>query len=211
MVTKVATGWEFLFSAGAVITLVVAGVGVLVLMGGPATADMEDWPPLTMTYSVKMPVNYSSITQVRRPTYDSRTSWIEGVIQADDIEINVGTFNDMGSYQKLEDGQYITYDVTVGHTRTETVSAGIVMIPRSGLMPSPIDVLEDVYMKELASVSTLTKVCFDGVCKENAPGWELRDGNRVVVFADDDMGIPVKIGNFTVTEVRVQGSRDPVR
>ena len=78
-------------------------------------------------------------------------------------------------------------------------------------MPRSIAIIGDAYDKELTSVSTTTKVCFNDVCTENAPGWGLRERANVIVFADDARGIPVTIGDFVVTEVRVQGQKETVR
>ena len=149
------------------------------------------------------------MTRVRRLTYTSRDSWIEEVISSDPIVTHVGTFSDIGSYQKLENGQYTTYDAVTESTEVKTVEDGIVMIPRGGLHPHPIDFLEDLFDREFPAVSTTTKVCFNDVCTDNAPGWEFREEN--MLFADDARGIPVKMGDFVVTEVRVQGEREPVR
>ena len=197
-----------------------AVLAVIVVVGGAtigfltwanqSRAEPNDWPPLIMRYNVEVGVNHGVINQVRQLTYNSRTSWIEVVVEADDITVAVGTFNDVGSYQQLEGRVYTTYDATTGETRTETVSDDEVRIPRGGLMPSPISVIESALGKQGEEVATTTKVCFDDDCTELAAGWKFSDGNSTVVFADDARGIPVKIGDFVVTEVLVQGGQEPV-
>ena len=172
--------------------------------------EAPDWPPLTMTYNVQFMVSGEPIDQVRKLTYNSRTSWIEEVIEADDITVRVSTFNDTGSYQKLEGHVYTTYDAITGEMLNETVGDGVTMIPRGGLRPLPIAIAERSLGKEAKQVSTETKVCFNDECTELASGWELSDGKSTVVFADDVRGIPVKIGGFVVTELRVLGAQRPV-
>ena len=132
------------------------------------------------------------------------------VIEADDVTVRVGTFNHKGSCQKLDHGIYTIYDATTDGTDTETVPKGVVRIPRGGLMPHPISVVEDAVGKQGQRVSTTTKVCFDDDCTENASGWEMSDGKGTIVFGDDARGIPVKIGDFVVTEVVVQGAKQAV-
>ena len=197
-----------------------AVLAVVVVVGGAtigffalanqAQAEPNDWPPLTMKYNVEVLVNDGSVSQVRQLTYNSRTSWTEQVIEADDITVGVGTFNDVGSYQKVDGGVYTTYDVTTGETLTQAIPDGMVKIPRGGLMPSPISVVEGALGKQADQVATTTKVCFDDDCTERASGWEISNGNSTVVFADDARGIPIKIGDFVVTEVMVQGGKESV-
>ena len=53
-------------------------------------------------------------------------------------------------------------------------------------------------------------MCFDGNCRENAPGWVMEvDGERVLV-ADDARGIPLDLGPVVITEVRVHGAKQAV-
>ena len=193
------------------IILVVGGATIGILAwANQARAEPNDWPPLIMKYNVEAAVSGKSIGEVRQLTYNSRTSWIEEVIEADDIVVSVGTFNNVGSYQKLNGRVYAEYDAITGRTLTETVPKGVVRIPRGGLFPIPIAVLESALGKQAEAVATTTKVCFDDDCTELASGWEISDGKSTLVFADDARGIPVKIGNSVVTEVLVRGAQQPV-
>ena len=203
--------WKAWLYTGAALTMAAIGAGAFLLVSGGAQAKAEDWPPLTMTYSVEVAVDDGTITQVRELSYVSQDSWIELVTEAEDIETPFGTFNDAGSYQKIQNGQYIVYDVTTGETFTETIEDGVTKIPRAGISPTPLASMESVLEKQFTEVSTTTKVCFDDVCSENATGWEMREGNQAVVFADDARGIPVKIGDFTITEVQIQGNKNTFR
>ena len=197
--------------AALAIILVVGGATIgFLAWANQARAEPNDWPPLIMKYNVEAAVSGRSIGEVRQLTYNSRTSWIEEVIEADDIVVSVGTFNNAGSYQKLDGRVYAEYDAITGRTSTETIPKGVVMIPRGGLMPIPIAVLESILGKPAEKVATTTKVCFDDDCTELASGWKIPDGKSTLVFADDARGIPVQIGNFVVTEVLVRGAQQPV-
>ena len=101
--------------------IVVVGGGTIGILAwvNQARAEPNDWPPLIMKYNVEAAVSGKSIGEVRQLTYNSRTSWIEEVIEADDIVVSVGTFNNVGSYQKL-DGR-AEYDSITGETQSETV------------------------------------------------------------------------------------------
>ena len=201
------------FNRWAVLAIIVvvggATIGILA-WANQARAEPNDWPPLVMKYNVEAAVSGRSIGEVRQLTYNSRTSWIEEVIEADDIVVSVGTFNNTGSYKKLDGRVYAEYDAITGRTSTETIPKGEVMIPRGGFMPIPIAVLESILGKPAEKVATTTKVCFDDDCTERASGWDLSEGKSTLVFADDARGIPVQIGNFVVTEVLVRGARQPV-
>ena len=176
---------------------------MFVLAGG-AQAEPRDWPALTMTYDVTTTVNGVDIQQTRQLVYTSKDAWTETVTAAA-FATPQGTFSDVGSYQKVANGQYITYDTTTGETRTETIADGALHIPRGRLSPMPLADVERHTDKSLISTSTTTRVCFDSECQDAATGWEWQDGG--IVFADDARGIPVKIGNFAVTEVKVQGDK----
>ena len=209
MTCRMILRWTPLRFVVAVLALVAVGVGTFVLSGDQTKTSVTDWPPLTMTYPSEWYKGGRTMTTTYRLTYNSRTSWIQEVIAAEPIETHVGTFSDVGSYRELENGRYTTYHAVTESTEVEEVPDDILMIPRGGLHPHSIRFLEDLFGKELTAVSTETRVCFYDVCTDNAPGWEFREGN--MVFADDARGIPVKMGRLVVTEVRVQGEREPVR
>ena len=210
MPSKVVTRWVILFSISSALAIVVGVTAFVLLTGDRATADLRDWPPLTMTYTVKIAVNDTTINQTRELTYTSRNEWIEEVIAADDIQTIVGTVNDTGSYQKVENGSYITYDASSRHTATETISEGVVVAPQGGFVAAPLEAYREHLGAAITPVATTTTVCFDDKCTANAPGW-MFDTATGIVFADDERGIPIKVGNFEVIELRVQGAREPVR
>ena len=76
-------------------------------------------------------------------------------------------------------------------------------------MAVPLDAYKEHLGAAMTPVATTTTVCFDDKCTANAPGWVF-DSATGVVFADDERGIPIKVGNFAVTELRVQGAKKPV-
>ena len=164
-----------------------------------------------MTYIVEVPVNDLSVRQVRRLTYESTTSWVEEVVQAEDVVLGIGSFNDTGSYQKVDGDQYTSFDISTGQTQTETIPEDVLRIPRAGFDPVPIGVIERALDKSLTQVQTTTRVCFNDECTENAPGWKLEEDRSVAVFADDARGIPVRLSSFVVAELRVHDERIPVR
>ena len=204
--------WRTLIFLGAVPGLVAVGAVAFALLSSTTTADTKDWPPVTMTYQTEMVLNNTTTLETRRLTYNSKNSWVEEVIAADPIEVKVGVFSTVGSYQKLENGVYTTYDAFTGTTDVEKAEKDSLMIPRLGLMAVPIEDLEDFLGEELTPVHTSTTVCFEFVCTDNAPGWEFRYQDVLRVYADDARGIPVKIGDdFNVIEVKLQGERRSVR
>ncbi len=192
--------------------LVAVGIVTFVLRSNTTAASVTDWLPLTMIYQTDFMVNGSTINETRRLTYNSRNSWEEKVIAADPFEVRVGVFSTVGSYRRLENDHYTTYDDPIGSTTVEEVGEGSLTIPRDGLIANPIDPLEKFLDIELTPVTTKTRVCFEVACTDDAPGWEFRYKGELVVYADDARGIPVKVGdNFEVTELRVQGERISVR
>ena len=207
------THWRTLVFLGAAFGLVAIGVVAFVLRSSATAASTTDWPPLTMTYQTDYVVNGSTYNETRMLTYNSRNSWVEKVIAADSFTVRQGVFSPVGSYQKLENDQYTTYGADSGSTDVEEVEDGSLTIPRDWLFANPIDGQEDVLGHELTPVTTRARVCFENVCTDNAPGWEFRYKDVVVVYADDARGIPVNVGDgfLEVTEVRMQGERKFVR
>ena len=149
-------------------------------------------------------------TRTYRLTYTSRDSWIEEIIAAPDIQTRAEAFSDIGSYQKIEDGQYITYDAVTGDTTIAPLDESVSIIPRSRLYPKPIAMLKKYYDPSPEKVATTSRVCFNDDCEINAEGWRFMEGNRESIYADDARGIPLKLGDFVIKEVLVHGARQPV-
>ena len=209
MFREVMTHRVTLVSVSMVLAIAAGVTSFFLMTSDRATADLQDWPPLVMKYSIQAPVNDTTINQNRKLTYTSRDEWIEEVVDAEDIQTRVGTVNDAGSYQKVSNGSYVTYDASSGHTTTETISEGVVIAPQSGVVAVPLEAYKEHLGAGMTEVATTTKVCFDDECSLNDSGWVF-DSESSIVFADDTRGIPIKVGNFVVTELHVQGAKEPV-
>ena len=203
------------------------GVGVFALIAAAAFAVLElgfsteaapagasDWPALTMTYDRSgeffvIGENPAKVTtQTLELSYTSMDAWTEIVTAAPDMATRWGTFSDVGSYQQVADGQYITYDAVTGETSTETLEEGDRRIAGSAFYPIPIAALKEHVDGSPVKVATASKVCFNGDCTTGAEGWKFTDSDgRVTVYADDARGIPLRWGDLIIKEVRVTGSR----
>ena len=174
---------------------------------------VHEWPPFTMTYQTDHQVLGETYAEVRQFTYEDQDHWEERVIESEPFEIAQGTFSSLGSYQRQEGNRITTYDAVPNSYDVEIEEDPHVRnIPRGGMHPYPVYGFEEILGHELTPVTTNTRVCFEDVCTDNAPGWELQYGRMYVVLADDARGIPVKIGeNFLeVIELRVDGPQEPV-
>ena len=213
MTCRMILRWTPLRFVVAVLALVAVGVGTFVLSGDQTKTSVTDWPPLTMTYQTDFVINGATYDETRMLTYKSRNSWEEKVIAADSFELREGVFSTVGSYRKLENDQFTTHDQLSGSPDVEEVDEDVLTIPRYYLFANPIEPLEEFLDIKLTPVTTKTRVCFEDACTDDAPGWEFRYKDVLVVYADDARGIPVSVGDnaFEVTELRVQGEREPVR
>lgn len=182
-----------------------------------AAAENSDWPPLTMIYEVAGPTRTEgdgppqASTEVHRLEYQSKNEWIDTVIEAQPVETRYGIFSNVGSFQRLSGGEYTSFSSITNSADTEKVKDGVTMIPRGGLAPFPIQMIEDAYDIELTRVATNSKVCFHDQCEENADGLLLADNGRELVFVDDARGIPLKIGDYLVVkEVQIHDVKHEV-
>ncbi len=155
---------------GAAFGLVVVGVVAFVPRSNATAANTTDWPPLTMTYQTDYVVYGSTYNETRMLTYNSRNSWVEKVIAADSFTVRQGVFSPVGSYRKLENYQYTTYDGLTDSTADEETERDSLTIPRAWLFANPIEGQEDFLGHEHTPVTTGTRVCFESVCTDNAPG-----------------------------------------
>jgi hypothetical protein len=186
--------------------------------GADAEEPPSEWPRLTMHYEVTGQFDKvgdaspETSTLGIRLTYHSRDNWREDIVSAPQVTTQVGTFSRQGSYQAVQNGRYVEYDSVTGETSSEPLEAGVSRIPRSMLAPAPLEKLEQGYGGEPTLTETTTRVCFNGVCRDNASGWLFVDGNRRYVYADDERGIPISLSNLNITEVQVfSDQREVVR
>ena len=121
---------------GLVPIVIVASAALALLQSSDQTkVQPTDWPAMTTTYDLHGQFFIigdnppATQTQTRRSTHTTKDSWIEVIIAAPDMVTRVGTFSDVGSYQKIENGQYITYDAVTGSTETETINERVTRTP----------------------------------------------------------------------------------
>ena len=87
--------------ASTLLVAVIAAVALsLVLVYVQDDSPPSNWPALTVTYEIG--------GEVLELDYTSKDAWTETVTEAPSITTNVGTFSNVGSYQKVQNGNYIT-------------------------------------------------------------------------------------------------------
>ena len=203
--------WRAALSLTLLAAAVTVGAAIFLVTTNSAKAELPDMPAFTMTYPMTVQVGDQTISQVRELVYNTRDSWTETVTKADTIEAWGGTDSDLGSYRKVQGGQYTFYDASTGMTHTDTILEGHTMPPFISLQAMPVKAVEDFHdMKAVKVESSATKVCFNHVCTENASGWLYNFENQPIVIADDARGIPIKFGNFVATEVRIHSEKRPI-
>jgi hypothetical protein len=196
------------------VTLMALGIAGMSYAGASPTAtaetvDIEDWPTIEFVYERDAPVNGGVTTRRYRMTYDSLDSWTEEVIVDEPVDTQWGSFSEVGSYRRLQDGVFTDYSVITGQAYTEQMEDGTNALAMPGLRPFPIDLLEQ-HLGKGEEVSTDYKVCFRSECDETATGWQYTDGDQQYIFADDVRGIPLKFGVFEAIEVSVQDAKRPI-
>ena len=181
-------------------------------------SDAPTWPVRVMSYDttgkffVIADNEAEEATKTRRLEYFSDAAWTATVTAAPDMVTRYGTFSDVGSYQRIADGVHTAYDAVTGETTTMTLSDDKTMVVTSSLVPSPLADLREAVASNPFKVTTAATVCFNAVCETAAEGWAFDVGNGVTdIYADDARGIPLLVGNLVVTELRIQGAREPVQ
>ncbi len=198
MVRKITSHWKPI-ALLAVLALSAGTLGTIFVLSAEGTAAQEKkirhWPPLTMVYETDYLIKGRGHAELRQFTYEAWDRWEERVIESEPFEIMQGTFSTLGNSYRQEGNRLITYNAMSDSESVEIDDeVGVINIPRAGLYPRPIYGLEEFLGRELVPVTTNTRVCFEDLCTDNAPGWEFRYGDVYVVLADDARGIPVRIG-----------------
>ena len=215
---------RLLYSLGFMAVLVTAAFAIVEMgfIPGPNTdsdadADAPAWPALVMTYDTTgkffvIGDNEAELTtKTRRLEYLSVAAWTATVTAAPDMVTRYGTYSDVGSYHQIADGVHTAYDAVADETTTVTLSDDKTMVPGGSLVPLPLANLREAVDSNPTKVTTVATVCFDAVCDANAEGWAFDEGDGITaVYADDARGIPLRIGNLVVTDLRVQGAKEPV-
>ncbi len=112
--------------------------------------EQKDWPPFTMVYeleqgqAVSVGNRHVESRQVRLLEYRSATEWVETVLESADIETRVGTFNQAGSYRRLDGRKLVEYDAVTNSISEDEIDEGARHIPGAGFLPYRNRVLEEV-------------------------------------------------------------------
>jgi len=177
--------------------------------------EQKDWPPFTMVYeleqgqAVSVGNRHVESRQVRLLEYRSATEWVETVLESADIETRVGTFNQAGSYRRLDGRKLVEYDAVTDSISEDEIDEGARHIPGAGFLPYRNRVLEEVNGIMPTKIETGILVCFKNECEDNAIGqlFVLENGQERV-YADDSRGFPSAVGaRFVVIELRVDDVR----
>ena len=179
---------------------------------GDAMPAEPDWPPLTMYYEQTgmMGDKEESIIKYKL-SYHSRDHWREEIIAAPPLVSPAGAFVLQGGYEVVRDGLLLQYDPNSEEAYTKVLESGTG--PRHGLgniSPMPLEKLKRIYGREPVAVNTGTRVCFQGVCQDDARGWSF-DLKQQHVYADDLRGIPIRLDTVDITEVLVADVQQPLR
>ena len=186
---------------------------------GTASAKFSYLPALTMIYEVSEGAVISVgddapmvIREVHRLEYRSDEDWVDTVIEASPVLdlIPGGRFDRVGSYEKVEDNRFISFDASVGSSKDvdeEEIGPDTIVVPNGALVPYSLDSFAD---QTPVHVDTDATVCIRDDCQPNARGtmYMLTDGKEIV-FADYARPVPLRIGEeFVVRELRIEdGSR----
>ena len=172
----------------------------------------EHWPPFTMEYEVNGQTSPGERPprHVHRLEYRSKTDWTDTIIKAPSIENRYGVFSHIGTFQQVKDDVFTDYDSVTGLTSTDRIEDGTTRVPRMGLIPHPVQLLQDQGFRFVRK-PTVAKVCFLDECEERAAGVSFLDEGQERIILDDVRGIPLRVGdNFVVRELRVHDSRQAI-
>ncbi len=195
-----------------------------------------DLPSFTMTFvftqgqAVSVGDELVDPRQMLRLEYTDKDHWVETVIEAANIDTRVGTFSNVGSYQRVDGDKYTTFGAVTGATDTETIGADMPDLPPGvpadverrklpGIYLIPFDVkaAENGEYEEYGIIAhgptrTNARVCFKDWCEDNHKGLSYTMESGVLwIYANDARGIPLKVGDsFEVCEVTVHSDRHPI-
>ena len=201
-----------------IVVLLVVATGIaysLLRMDLKAQAVTDDWPAFTMTYEIKGPTISAngqivpSFNEIHRFDFESKSEWVDAVIEAPEISTDYGMVSSLGSYRQLQGHQLTEFDAIDGSLMQTSVDEGVRYTPNSFLVPLANRSIELTTEITATRIDTDTRVCFLEECTENSDGltYVLDDGTEWV-FADDSRGFPLRVGNvFTVNELLINDER----
>jgi hypothetical protein len=199
---------KFLVVSVPILVVLLAGLATGLLIKAHADAN-DDWPSFVMIYEIEGGVSSvgldspKSTSETHRLEYNSKDKWLDTVIESEPVTTNVGTFSEVGSYQKAENGTITRFGSVFGEIREEKIGDNTRRIPNGFLKPFQLQELEALG-EDSTEVTTTSTVCVRGQCIENATGLKLVFNGKEHVFAADTNGIPLKIGDsFLVMKLEI--------
>lgn len=194
---------------------IVAIAFVFVVKEQNAQAKLEDWPAFTMVYEkagppVRIDGVYQNPMELHRFDFQSKTEWVDTVIDATPFTTDYGVHSRIGSYERLSGRQVTDWSATSDTFTEDTIDEGERLVPNGILVPFMNLVFEQTQDVKISRVVTDALVCFHDQCDTNAEGllYALEDGTSWV-FADDVRGFPLRVGSFAVKELRIKDERRP--
>ncbi len=201
-----------------IVILLVVATGIaysLLRMDSKVQPVTDDWPAFTMIYELKGPTLWAngqivhSSTEIHRFDFESKSEWVDTVIEAPEVSTDYGMVSSLGSYRQLQGHQLTEFHATDGSLMQTSVDEGIRYTPNGILVPLANRSIELTTGITATRIATDTRVCFLEECTENSDGlMYVLDDESEWVFADDSRGFPLSVGNmFTVKELLINDER----
>lgn len=191
--------------------LVLIGIGVLaslVLVGAILYDNFLEvsfgvWPKTNWFYSETV----GGQTTHYRLDYESKEEWRKEII--DGTPDGSGADPRIGSYVEAKDGHLNWYETESGNITSRPL--GSYQYPHRDFRPGAIIMMDGAFGPARYVPSTPVKLCFEGKCVGNAPGWAFEAPEGTYVFADDQRGLPLVVPGLTITEVLVHAQQEEYR
>ncbi len=190
--------------------VLLAGLALLIMNFVQMRNERVEWPPLTMYYNRETRSEGQSFLIKMRLDHNSPDSWTQEIIKGRVYDTRWGSFDQTGSYDRLEGRTFTTYSATTGLSETETVPDGTRMVTEWSSVPVQVSMFDHLLGIIPETVITQTRVCFRDDCTDNAPGWKYVVGSQTYIIADDARGIPIQKNNFVIDEILVHADQVPL-
>ena len=213
MVNRTLTN-RFALTGAAALLCIMAALIVLWAWGPVFGSADTDWPELTMYYETSGDYHSAASSEQTlkyKLAYVDKHNWQSTVVDAPTLNTGGGTFSQVGSYVEVRDGRRTIYEVSSNSSDVLVLEEGEIYIPAYRLTPIAFRYLKENNDAPPVSRSTSVKLCYDGVCDENATGWAFAQERGVdYIYADDKRGIPLQLPGITITEIAAAGAKQPV-
>lgn len=198
-----------------VIALAAATLSVFFTMRLTAEASAEsvvpDWPQFEMTWIAPggaAQVGERSIAptnEVHKLEYRSENSWTDTIVEAETFSTAWGEFSIVGSWRRVEGDTVTQYDSISGQTTVSKMPAEAdVAVAHFALARVSDEVFADARRQfPVSKVDVGINWCRGENCSSVVRGKQMTIDGVEMVFTDDDLGIPLKWGDFEVTSLRV--------